>query len=357
MKRLRASLLALLLLAPLVLLAQSQDDQGRALLSEGIRLHDERNYEGAIAKYDEALELDISEGLYVAVVYEKAYSLSQMEKYKEALKLLEAYEDKTALIRDQIGEVYYGLIGTCYNRQGKTKQALAAYERGLEVFPDHPHLCFNMAVALIDADRPDDAIAALDRGLKTNLFHSNSNILRGALASDKDRKTDAAVGYTLGLMVGSNVNNGPSMLLNYKEMLRRNIQEEDGKYSVLIQTTGGSDDLLGGLTGTAASMVTDAAAIDGFEKHGHGQLNLPFFITFFESFAKELSHEDGGKFVELDRQAEFLVKLIEQAGAAPVAARMLAVCGEQDGLQWLEENEAEYEAFIQAFNALAEQYK
>ena len=72
--------IAFMTLFSLTVLAQDPED----LVAEGVALHDQGNYNGAIAKYDEALALDDE---FVLAIGEKAMTLNVIGRYREAIKL------------------------------------------------------------------------------------------------------------------------------------------------------------------------------------------------------------------------------------------------------------------------------
>ena len=74
----------LLLMFPLmssILFAQNKEEADN-LVNEGVAYHDKGDYDGAISKYNKALELDKDNLLALT---EKAFSLLSQEKYDESI--------------------------------------------------------------------------------------------------------------------------------------------------------------------------------------------------------------------------------------------------------------------------------
>src|SRR5690606_41383686 len=75
-----------------------QKEEAEKLVEEGIAYHDKGDYEGAINKYDKALQLDKDNLLALA---EKAMSLLSLQKYHETIecckKTIEKHQGDKAL--------------------------------------------------------------------------------------------------------------------------------------------------------------------------------------------------------------------------------------------------------------------
>lgn len=160
------------------LLAQTNLDKIR----QGIMLHEEAQYEAAIRLYDEVIAADAKN---VLAQYEKSYSLLMLRKYPESIRLS---KDIIANFPgdENIPNAYINW-GTALDYQGKTKEALKVYAKGLKVFPGNYLLHFNKAISYNSRGDKEDAIAELQQALKSNPLHSSSHHVLGILTAGSNK--------------------------------------------------------------------------------------------------------------------------------------------------------------------------
>jgi tetratricopeptide (TPR) repeat protein len=76
MKKICAALIAMLFA---VTVFSQRNEEVKKIVNEGIELHDKGDYEGAIKKYDEAIQIDPND---FDANYEKSYSLHAAKIYR-----------------------------------------------------------------------------------------------------------------------------------------------------------------------------------------------------------------------------------------------------------------------------------
>ncbi|MDB5090646.1 MAG: hypothetical protein JWR09_4640 [Mucilaginibacter sp.] len=119
--------------------AQNNEDV-RALVKEGIKLNDEKNYAGAIEKYNQALKLDTG-NLYAD--YQLAYSLFLSDKGKEGIPYLE----KVVKSDSKFNSAAYDLLGLIWF---KNKQYAEAEKNAIEAIKlDPKHASTQRMYALV----------------------------------------------------------------------------------------------------------------------------------------------------------------------------------------------------------------
>ena len=120
-------------------LAQNSED-ARALVKEGVKLNDEKNYAGAIEKYNQALKLDTG-NLYAD--YQLAYSLFLSDKGKDGIPYLE----KVVNGDSKLNAAAYDLLGLIYF---KNKQYAEAEKNAIEAIKlDPKHASTQRMYALV----------------------------------------------------------------------------------------------------------------------------------------------------------------------------------------------------------------
>lgn len=102
-------------------LGQSGDSSAN-LIRQGIALHDQKDYEGAIKLYDEVIKNDPNN--YLAY-YEKCLSLYVSAKYDDCIELCKLIIKKFP-DEDDVRKVYSN-YGSALDAQGKPEEALRVY--------------------------------------------------------------------------------------------------------------------------------------------------------------------------------------------------------------------------------------
>lgn len=176
------SLLGLLLLLPAGAAAAGKTVAGdaKALIEEGVRLHDAGNFEEAIAKYRQALAIEPGNP---TAIYEIGYALFQTGKFRECVDEVEPHLDHVGRLKP----IYYVLLGNCTDLAGKPKKALRIFEKGLEEFPDDAGIAFNAAITRARQDEWTEARQLLKRTIEIDPLHRSAHLNLGV--------TFAAQGY------------------------------------------------------------------------------------------------------------------------------------------------------------------
>jgi tetratricopeptide (TPR) repeat protein len=119
--------------------AQNNED-ARTLVKEGVKLNDEKNYAGAIEKYNQALKLDTG-NLYAD--YQLAYSLFLSDKGKEGIQ----YLNKVVKSDSKLNAAAYDLLGLIWF---KNKQYAEAEKNAIEAIKlDPKHASTQRMYALV----------------------------------------------------------------------------------------------------------------------------------------------------------------------------------------------------------------
>lgn len=105
--------------------------------------------------------------------YEKAYAYAnKLNDYEKALAAISEIKDK-----EQTSPIVYSIEGTCYEGLGKIEDAIKAYDKGLEVFPESAKLHFDKGITYAGADMLSDAVdeffisSDLDPYYSSNYFY------------------------------------------------------------------------------------------------------------------------------------------------------------------------------------------
>jgi protein O-GlcNAc transferase len=107
-----------------------------------------------------------------------------------------------AILRDNPSHVEtLHLLGVIQSRHGRSKEALASYDRALAIKPDYAEVLTNRGVALWDLKRFQDALASHDRALAINPDFAWALYNRGITLQDLKRFEDALTSYDRALAI------------------------------------------------------------------------------------------------------------------------------------------------------------
>src|SRR6185503_2575931 len=135
---------------PPTLTPAPQTDKHRDLLREAVRLHDQGNYDGAIAGYREILNENQDD---ISALYELGFSYFVKGEYQKSLEIA----NKGAQYKSNALAAFYTLMGNDLDHLGQTDKAIKIYTEGIKQFPQDVQLHYNMAIALMGAKKVDDA--------------------------------------------------------------------------------------------------------------------------------------------------------------------------------------------------------
>ncbi|MFK8008684.1 MAG: tetratricopeptide repeat protein [Saprospiraceae bacterium] len=157
----------------------SNEDKIATLVNEGIELHDASNYQGAIQKYQEALEFD-SKNLLALAELALTYHLTQ--KYEDCInvckKAIKHHKKNKLLVS------VYVTYGNTLDIIGRTKKAKKIYKQGIKKFPDATMLYFNYGITLAKLGDIEESLECFQKSSQLNPNHASSHYVQSLIASD-----------------------------------------------------------------------------------------------------------------------------------------------------------------------------
>jgi tetratricopeptide (TPR) repeat protein len=170
--------------APTRVPAKSTAEQ-ETVIREGVELHDKGQYDAAIAKYQEVLAKSPSD---VTAMFEMAYSyLSKREFDKSFETAKQGAEYKSELL-----PMFYDVMASSLDSQGKPQQAVDMYKRGIALSPDASQLYYNLAVTYRESlNQPNEARLALQKAAAIEPLHPGVQLLLGQVYQSSGYATPA----------------------------------------------------------------------------------------------------------------------------------------------------------------------
>lgn len=231
--------LALLLPAP------APADEVADQIREGVRLHDAKDYDGAILVYDKVLS---EHPHHSQAVFEKAYSM--VARGKDHERTIAFIESELASEVAQAPRLY-SILGWAYDELGQLDKGEAAFRRGLDAAPKTPDLHYNLAVNLALQQRWTDAVASYVEALTGRPTHASAWFGLANALEKSERPPRAFVAYARVVTLEPDTERGRKSAQRLWPLLFDNVQRQQetdptsgpGDVTITIDSgTTGSDD-------------------------------------------------------------------------------------------------------------------
>ncbi|MCD2421446.1 tetratricopeptide repeat protein [Niabella pedocola] len=286
----------------------------KTLITEGISLHDQRQYAAAIRKYDTVLRID---PVNLVAQYEKSYSLMASKNYKEAMVLSRAIAENKNAEPGMTGNAY-STWGSALDESGDHQQALKIYDEGIKKVPGYYMLNYNKAVTYFRMNEMEKGIAELKLSLLKNPRHPASHFMLGRIMHYRKNKVAAMMPLLTYLLYDNKSKRAEEALTLLRSIVEGNIRTLDsGKYAVDIapevlagagkKKATADDDFgsmellleLGAAAASANAAVKEMLPADRFayllkqafnsltEQEGHDGFYGSFYLPFFTGMHKK----------------------------------------------------------------------
>lgn len=177
------------------------------LITEGVDLHNEKEYLKAIDLYD---KVSVNDTNYSVAQYEKALSYFAMEDYAEVINVIDdllelnlPYENK---------HYVYSLLGSAYDENGQLEAAVKAFNLGLEKYPKSYLLWYNRALVFTKLNQHKQAIEDYKYAIQCYAGHTSSHYQLALYALHEGHYTEAMLGFTTYLLLDPTSNRSNDVL-------------------------------------------------------------------------------------------------------------------------------------------------
>ena len=162
----------------------AQDSLVQAIMARGIELHDQGQYNDAIAEYEKALALKPKDGF---INYELALSYYYQEDFGKTI----AYASIAAEEESEHGLQAVILLGSVYDQTGEYKRSIKALEKGIKTYGDYFLIWYNLGVTATGHEDFEKAEVAFVKAVGNKLDHANSHFALGRILLAQDRRVEA----------------------------------------------------------------------------------------------------------------------------------------------------------------------
>lgn len=160
----------------------------RCHIAEGVALHDQGDYDGAITKYREVLAADPDN---TEALYEISYAQVAKGDYTGCIKTAEGALKKAKELR----ALLFTTLGSCWDLAGQPKKAIKTLEKGLREAPRDSGLLFNLAVVQLNSGKKAESRNSLERTLAEEPRHRTANLALGDLYQAEGKRVAAVLAY------------------------------------------------------------------------------------------------------------------------------------------------------------------
>lgn len=149
-------------------------ERARRFLNRGAKLLEQGKAEEAISYLERAYRLDAGS---VPTMINLGGAYVMAGRHKEAIPLLEIARDAephNAMIQINLGAAYLGnpVLAT----HEEQMQAIAAFEKALEINPAAPNVHYNLGLIFVDRNESDLAIAAFENAIRVNPLDRDAHL-------------------------------------------------------------------------------------------------------------------------------------------------------------------------------------
>jgi tetratricopeptide (TPR) repeat protein len=202
-----------------MLLGSGSFAQENNFITEGIKMHDKGDYEGAIDFFKKALQSDKNS---IRANYEIASSYLAIKDYPNTLK----YAGKVIARNQDYVDQAYILRGSALDLSGKSLEAINTYKLALKKYSKNPSLYYNLALTYFSLKQYKDAEEALQKALKIDQLHASSHLLLGLSMARQGERVKAILALSNFLLLEPKTKRSASALQTLEDQWKNTAKQK-----------------------------------------------------------------------------------------------------------------------------------
>ena len=151
------------------------------LIHQGVSLHDDGDFQGAIKAFEKALEMEPENAV---ARHELSNTYFAKGDYKACVETAEAGIE----LDSDLAPKFYAIAASCYSEAGNEEKALELFRAGLAKSPDDTMLQFNIGVTLAGQGANDEALEHFERAAELSPDYASPYFFIGLLHHDADER-------------------------------------------------------------------------------------------------------------------------------------------------------------------------
>lgn len=246
------------------------------LIREGVALHDRRDFDGAISRYEQVLKENPNN---IMALYEMAFSYYVKKDYLKCLEI--SY--KAAQFKFDLLPAIYVQIGSAQDELGDAKKAIETYKAGLKKFPSDFLIHFNLGVTYNKQGEYEEARKAIKKSAGLNPQHTSSHLLLASLFDRGGYKTPALLAACRFLVLEPNSARSAAAVNLVSKKMQAGVSEgkDANTINIFIDPAAKKDEGDFGAIDLGISLTKAAEKMDAKKDKTEMQLLVSSFETLF----------------------------------------------------------------------------
>ncbi len=307
----------------------AQNSKIDSLVQEGIKLHDNGEYDKAIEKYKEALNIEPNSSL---VNYEISFSYLSAKDYINA----EKYSKKVIDLDDGNILGAYISYGSALDMQGKTNKSIKVYEKAMKDFNNYL-LYYNHALSCFNKGDNSKAYESALKAINNNSSHASSHLILSKIMERQGVRIKAMLPLYFFLLIEPNSPRSATEYQTLRNFIDHGVtQSSDNKINVSVPMNDDPD------FGAAEMMISLSKASNSLEEN-KGKSELQLFVENNDGIFKilgELKKDNTGFW--WDFYVPFFYDLAEENLTETFSYFISQSQGEEVS-KWFDEHSADFE--------------
>ncbi len=307
----------------------------KQLINEGIKLHDQKQYDDAIKKYEQVLKENPNND---EALYELALSYYNKKDLKNASET--AY--KLIQYKSNLGILGYGLIANTLDDAGKPKEAIEIYQKAIKQLEDdktfQTHLSslyFNLSITYYRQKLYKESREASKKAVQLDFNYPSPNYLLAVVLQGTKYKVPSMLAAARLISLETNTERSKQSAAIFMDVLTAKKDEKTGNINIFLDLNAPKDEgdfgtydfILGTLTSVKAEKDKDKTENEIFADA------VDTVISLLEEDKKLKSTFVGKTYVP------YMVEMKKKGFSKTFAYLVLQQSGNKEALKWLVENE------------------
>lgn len=333
MNRLYKNLVTLTL--AVITLNVSAQDKGSVsdLIKEGVQLNDQGKYAEAIAKYNEALKLDLENA---QANYEMGFTLVQSGKGNDAVPYVEKAIEKSNSL--QLKAACYDMLGSIYDNDHQTQKAVETYKNGIQVNPKYQRLYYNLGLSYFRNKQFAEAEANAIEAIKLDPKHGSSLRMYALVAFHQNKRVNALMGFCSFLLLNPQGPQAAEAFGNIQHIFQGGVLKDvNGKNTIVLSPKGNQEN-------EAMNLAISMAVLTGQNKKLTGMDLLEYELKSIFTIAGETIEKKTDKDFYDKFFVDYFYKLAKSDNM-PAFTRLVSLSANKDvNTKWMSEHDDQVKA-------------
>lgn len=281
---------AFLLFCSVTIFAQDKAAETKAIVTAGIKLHDEGKYDEAIKKYNEALKIDPTN---YSALYETAYSYYTANKPDDAIPVLEKF-----IGLYPSAAAGFDMLGNIYDDKGNADKAIAYYKQGIKADATYQRVHFNLGIAYHRQKLYAEAEKAAIQAIKLDPKHASSQRLYALATLKLNKRANSLLAWCSFLLLEPQSKRSPEAVDYIKYLVNFGIKREangnttttiapnDIAFSIAVIGATSNKKNLSSVDSLSLQLPSLLQVLDAKDE----KTDVAFYTKFFSDYFKDMAN-------------------------------------------------------------------